>query len=107
MYGKRPFNPAPAGGPAEGQTVRLNDQPATSGASCGRGFPWWVLWTIWPLIFLVKSTAYLLTPLFGLLNQPLTLSITPLPLLLIGAGLLVLIIGAVRRIGDAREDRDR
>ena len=97
MCGKQRFDPAPADGPAEGQTVRLTDLPNQSETRYGRGFPWWVLWTIWPLVFFTKSATYLLTPLFGLLNQPIMLTITPLPLLLIGAGGVILLIGVVRR----------
>jgi hypothetical protein len=97
MCGKRHFDPATARGPAEGQTVRLTDLPHRTAGRCGNGFPWWVLWTIWPLMFLVKSTGYLLTPLVSLLNQPIMFSVTPLPLILIGAGLLILLVGLLRR----------
>jgi hypothetical protein len=43
----------------EGATRRLDPQGAevAMGRSFGRGshFPWWVLWFIWPLGFLVKG----------------------------------------------------
>jgi hypothetical protein len=97
MCGKRSVERDPATGPNEGGTVRLTDLPFADTSRCGRGFPWWVLWTIWPLIFLAKSAASLFTPLVGLLNQPIILTITPLPLLLIGAGLILLLAGAWRR----------
>ena len=45
----------------EGRTVRLNARDSVSHErreqhSCGGhgGFPWWMLWLVWPLIGLVK-----------------------------------------------------
>lgn len=97
MCGKRYVQAQPADGSAEGATIRLNAIPAERASHCRSGFPWWALWTIWPLMFLMKGATFLLTPLVAWLSQPLTLTLTPLPLLLIGAGVALLIVGALRR----------
>ncbi len=85
----------------EGETRKLELPPAQTGKRCGNPFPfpWQALWLIWPLLFVVKGAAHLAAPLLNWLSQPIVLSITPLPLLLIGAGLALLLIGAAHRRG--------
>jgi hypothetical protein len=97
MCRQRTYEPAVSDGPREGETVRLTDLPATQSTCAGTRFPWWVFWTIWPLIVLFKSAAYLGTPILAFLSQPIVLNITPLPLLLIGVGVLVLLADRIRR----------
>ncbi len=82
-----------AQGPAEGATVKLDEAPRP----CAVAFPWWTLWLLWPLFYLVKGAAHLAAPLLGWLSQPLILAVTPLPLLLIGAGLALLLVAVARR----------
>lgn len=91
-HNSRSFQRA-AQGPTEGATVKLDE----ASRPCTVAFPWWTLWLLWPLFYLVKGTAHLAAPLLGWLSQPLILTITPLPLLLIGAGLALLIGAAARR----------
>lgn len=85
---------AAPGAPAEGATVRLTDRPAGEGPRPCGGFPWWTLWMIWPLFWLAKGAFALAAPLVAWLSQPLLLTITPLPLLLVGAGLALLLLRA-------------
>ncbi|NJM06487.1 hypothetical protein HC891_10250 [Candidatus Gracilibacteria bacterium] len=69
-------------------------------AGCGVrecGFPWWTLWLIWPLLGLIKAASAALAPLLVLLTTPLALEVTLLPLLLIGAGVALVLLG--RRAG--------
>jgi hypothetical protein len=80
----------------EGRTVRLD--PALGEAALGERracfggrFPWWTLWLIWPLLALASKAAGALAALVPLLWTPLTVQITPLPLLLIGVGLALLL----------------
>ncbi len=80
-------------GAAEGATVKLEEGPRPRDVA----FPWWTLWLLWPLFYLVKGAAHLAAPLLGWLSQPLMLTITPLPLLLIGAGLALLLVAVARR----------
>lgn len=96
---RREMRVAGAEGPADGETVRLGDRPYHRARSCG-GFPWWTLWMIWPLFWLAKGIAQLAAPVAVWLAQPLTLTIPPLPLLLIGAGTVILLVGAIRRMRD-------
>jgi hypothetical protein len=96
---KRELQAAGADLPADGATVRLNDLSPTRRASCRAGFPWWSLWMLWPLFWLIKGAAALSAPVLAWLSQPVLLAVTPLPLLLIGAGVAVLVIGALRRRG--------
>lgn len=83
--------------PADGETVRLGALPRGGGRSCGGGFPWWTLWMLWPLFWLLKGAFALAAPVVAWLGQPLALTVTPLPLLLIGAGAAALALGALRR----------
>ncbi len=93
---KRELRAASPGRPAEGETVRLGDWPGGEGQRCAH-FPWWTLWLLWPLFWLLKGTFALAAPVASWLAQPLTTAVTPLPLLLIGAGVAALAIGALRR----------
>jgi hypothetical protein len=94
---KRRLRAAGADYPADGETVRLVDLPRGEGRRCGGGFPWWTLWMLWPLFWLAKGSMALAAPIVAWLGQPVVLSVSPLPLLLIGAGLAALAIGALRR----------
>jgi hypothetical protein len=70
---------------------------AAEGAGrCGSGFPYWALWLIWPAIWLFKGAGAALAPLLAALTYPVAMSITPLPLLLIGAGLALLLLDRAR-----------
>lgn len=80
-------------GPAEGETVQLRLE---SERRCSN-FPWWMLWMIWPALWLIKGLALVLGPTLAWLNQPLMLQITPLPLVLIIAGVVMLVIATQRR----------
>lgn len=80
----------------EGETRRLS-APSARGRCWGGGFPWWTLWLLWPLFALLKGATALIGPALGWLNQPVVLAIAPLPLLLIGAGVLLLVLGVARR----------
>jgi hypothetical protein len=82
--------------PYDGETQKLQ-VPHVAGGRCGIGFPWQMLWLIWPLTFLFKGAFVLAAPAIAWLSQPLALTITPLPLLLVAAGLAVLLFGARRR----------
>lgn len=84
-------------GPAEGATIKLNEAQRRAPRHCGVAFPWWTFWLLWPLFYLVKGAAHLAAPLLSWLSQPLILTVTPLPLLLIGAGLALLLVAATRR----------
>lgn len=81
--------------PYDGETRKL-EPPAAGGRSCG-SFPWKALWLIWPLIYLLKGAAFLAAPAMAWLSHPVALTITPLPLLLIGAGVLLVIGARARR----------
>ena len=74
-----------------GETVDLSRQErATAGAHQAvmwRGFPWWTLWLIWPLIILLKTTIPLLA---GGLTALAQLSVPLVPILLIVIGILLL-----------------
>lgn len=96
----RRFQTASPGHPAEGETVRLGSLERGEGRSCGAGFPWWTLWMLWPLFWLVKGAFVLAAPLYAWLSQPVVLAVTPLPLLLVCAGLAILLIGGLRRRRD-------
>ncbi len=84
--------------PYEGETRRLDPQGAevAMGRSFGRGghFPWWVLWFIWPLAFLVKGMVVTIATAVTALGTGLaagTVSIPPfLAVLLIIGGILLL-----------------
>jgi hypothetical protein len=82
--------------PYDGETRELGQRPAGGGRRCAR-FPWPVLWLIWPLMFVVKGAMLLAGPALAWLSQPVLLTVTPLPLLLIGAGAALLLIDARRR----------
>lgn len=82
-----------AHGPAESVTIKLDEAPR----ACSVAFPWWTLWLLWPLFYLVRGAAHLAAPLLGWLSQLLFLAVSPLPLLLIGAGLALLLVAAARR----------
>lgn len=84
-------------GPYEGETRKL-EPPHAPGRRCG-AFPWQALWLIWPLMAVLKGAGALAGSLLGWLTEPVLLSLTPLPLLLIGAGLALLLVGAARRRG--------
>lgn len=86
-----------------GETVRLTDLPMTHRNGHGIHFPWWVFWTIWPLMLLFKSASALFAPLMEVLNQPIMIQISLLPLLLIGAGVLIVLLDLSRR---ARRNQD-
>lgn len=90
-----------SGGTFDGETRKLElPRVADEGRrhSCRGGrFPWPLLWLIWPLAFIVKGAASLSAPLLAWLSQPLVFSITPLPLLLVGVGLGLILAGVVRR----------
>lgn len=86
------------GGPYEGETRKL-EAPGAPGRRCGGAFPWQALWLIWPLMAVLKGAGALAGSLLGWLTEPVLLSLTPLPLLLIGAGLALLLVGAARRRG--------
>lgn len=94
---KRELQTAAAGYPADGETVRLTDLPRAEGRSCRAGFPWWTLWMLWPLFWLVKGGFFLAAPVIAWLGQPLAFTITPLPLILVGAGIALIVLGALRR----------
>lgn len=94
---RRTVRASGVGYPADGETVRLVDTTGGKRLSCAAGFPWWTLWLLWPLFWLIKGAAALAAPVLAWLWQPVALTITPLPLLLVAAGVVVLLIGAVRR----------
>lgn len=94
---RRRLQHAGADYPVDGETVRLADLPRGEGRRCGPGFPWWTLWMLWPLFWLVKGVAALAAPAVAWLGQPVLLTVTPLPLLLVGAGVAILLVGALRR----------
>lgn len=85
----------PATPPYEGETRQLRLQTDRHELRCLRS-PWHALWLIWPLTYVLKGAAGLAAPALAWLNQPLLLTLTPLPLLLIGAG-VVLLLAAGRR----------
>jgi hypothetical protein len=58
--------------------------------ACG-GFPWWTLWLIWPAFWLVGKASGALGGLLAFLTTPVALQISPLPLILIAAGVVVLL----------------
>ncbi|MBP1467888.1 hypothetical protein EYB53_019385 [Candidatus Chloroploca sp. M-50] len=82
--------------PVEGETVQLGALEGT-GRQCAGRFPWWMLWVAWPLFFIVKGSWHLASPLMTWLGEPLVLTVTPLPLLLVAIGIAVLMIDRVRR----------
>lgn len=84
-------------GPFDGETRRLEPPPAGGGRRRCAHFPWQALWLIWPLMVMLKGAFFLATPALAWLSQPLILTITPLPLLLVSAGVAALLIGAARR----------
>jgi polyferredoxin len=81
----------------EGETMRLNGQQAAlmMRPQWQRGFPWWALWLIWPVIGLVKWLAPLVAGaavgLLDLLRQPITLEISLLPVVLIVLGVALVL----------------
>ena len=75
-----------AGGPYEGKTIRLNEQPER-GRPKAHSFPCWALWLIWPLIVLIKAAAPLAAEIATALQQLPALSYWPL--VLVGLGLLL------------------
>lgn len=79
-------------GPYDGETRRL-EHPAGGGRSCAR-FPWQALWLIWPLTFLLKGAGEIASPLLALASHCAICSTWVLPALLIGAGLILLLVGA-------------
>lgn len=86
--------------PYDGETRKL-ELPRQGRRSCRSGrFPWPALWLIWPLMFVLKGAFFLSVPALAWLSQPVLLTITPLPLLLIGAGALLLLTGARNRRAD-------
>lgn len=93
---KRELRTAGADYPADGETVRLTDLSQADGRRCSPGFPWWTLWMLWPLFWLAKGALHLSAPVVAWLSQPLVLAVTPLPLLLIAAGLAILAYSALR-----------
>jgi hypothetical protein len=84
-------------GVAEGATVRLDAGAAPERRHCGGRFPFWTLWMIWPAIWLFKGLAALSAPLLGALAHPMALSVSPLALLLVAAGVALLLAGRARR----------
>jgi hypothetical protein len=94
---KRELRAAGADYPADGETVRLTDLAQGGGRRCSPGFPWWTLWLLWPLFWLAKGALHMVAPVVAWLSQPVLLAISPLPIILIAAGLVVLALGALRR----------
>ncbi|WP_129675590.1 hypothetical protein [Candidatus Chloroploca sp. Khr17] len=82
--------------PVEGETVQLGALEGT-GRQCAGRFPWWMLWMAWPFFFLVKGVWHGASPLVAWLGEPLVLTVTPLPLLLVAIGIAVLVIDRMRR----------
>lgn len=85
------------GAAAESRAARFEEKRA---ACSGGAFPWWIFWVIWPVAFGVKALAGLSAPIMGWLSRPLVLEVTLLPILLIGAGLAILVVSALRRNRD-------
>jgi hypothetical protein len=89
--------------PAEGATIRLDDQLQPEQPACkpifGTRRAWiWVLpWLIWPAILAIKGLFVLAAPLAATFWQPLVFEVSLLPLLLIGAGLFALFVDRGRR----------
>jgi hypothetical protein len=76
---------------------RYADGPTAEGAGrCIGGFPFWALWLIWPAIWLLKGASAAATPLLAAMLQPVALGVSPLPLLLIGAGVAILLLDRAR-----------
>lgn len=98
MCGRRSeLQPAPSVGPYQGETMRLSATAAeTRPSRRWGGFPWWALWMLWPVLGGLKWAAAFAGPLLGTLLQPVTLTVAPLALLLIGAGLALLLVGPRR-----------
>lgn len=84
-------------GPYEGETVRLDPgqgEMALRRASHRRDyFPWWTLWMIWPLVFLVKGAFIAVASAASALAGGLGGSAAPgaywLPILLIVVGIVL------------------
>jgi hypothetical protein len=64
---------------------------------CTGGFPFWGLWLIWPAVWLLKGASAAAAPLLAAMLQPVALAVSPLPLLLIGAGVAILLFNRERR----------
>ena len=104
---RRALRSAPSVGPYQGETIRLSAISAEIRPSCRPGgFPWWTLWMLWPALAGLKWAAAFAGPLLGTLLQPMTLTVAPLALLLIGAGLALLLVGhrRSRRGSDGARD---
>lgn len=99
QYGTRQEQPraeAP-GTPYEGETMRLDvrgqEENGYAHAARWHSFPWWVLWFIWPLIWIVKGVAAALVAIVGGVGEMLPhvvgsgFSFWPLILILIGIAL--------------------
>ena len=74
-----------------GETHRLDEQ-AHTGSALGiatwrRGFPWWMLWLIWPVLGVLKAAVPVFWGGLAALSQ---MSVPLLPLVLIGIVLVVL-----------------
>lgn len=76
----------------EGQTTRLNTETQNGVCrSAWRGFPWWTLWLIWPLIGLLKGAGSALTTgwlMLGTLAVPLNI-VLAIVLITVGVALLL------------------
>lgn len=77
----------------EGQTMRLAPAGGPRGewgrARCWHGFPWWVLWLIWPLAGLAKWAAPIYLGALAALRAP--LGGLPAPAAALAAALLIVL----------------
>jgi hypothetical protein len=84
--------------PYEGETRRLDPQQTGAGATYRRAshahFPWWTLWLIWPLIYVVKGMVRVLadaaTAIGGAVSTIDFGGLWLLPIILIVAGIVLL-----------------
>ena len=87
-----------AAGGYEGQTMRMDslDEPRSERRHMcwSRGFPWWTLWLIWPLIGLLRWAASLSTSALatfrdniGAFDRPAT-ALVALALIIVGLALI-------------------
>jgi hypothetical protein len=83
--------------PYDGETRKL--APPPQGRRSCAPFPWKALWLIWPLIFVLKGGFLLAAPALAWLSRPVLLTVTPLPLILVGVGVLLLLGSRRRRAG--------
>lgn len=106
-HARRMVPPALASeGAYEGETARLESgeldrmwdgrSRAERRGACRGGFPWWALWLLWPLFFVLKPLAMAARGAMASVAGPVALADLPAALLavaLIVAGLLLVLRG--------------